>query len=290
MIIDGHKRPVSVIVITLNEEANIEYCLKSVSPWSDDIFVVDSFSEDNTLKIAERFTKNIYSVDRAHWADIRNWSMRNLPLSYEWVLFLDADEWLTEKLKNEISETLKTSKLNGFYIKRRFIFMGRWLKHGGLYVKILRLFKHEFAAYIANGDVEYARVYGEVGSLKHDIIHEDRKPISRWIEKHNKISDRAARQHLGAQNYSLRQTIKGVELEGGGRTRAKYVFWEKIPLVLRPGITFVYQYFFALGFLDGMQGLCYHLLQAFWYRLIIYVKVSEIQNDFTLRHNNPEFQ
>lgn len=274
------KAPVSVIILTLNEEANIEKCLKSVCGWSDDIHIVDSFSKDDTVKIASLYTKNVHVVDQAHWADLRNWSMKNLSLSYDWILFLDADERLTEELKNEISQTLKTSELKGFYIKRRFIFMGRWLKHGGLYVKVLRLFKHKFTSYIADGDVEYASVTGEVGSLQYDMIHEDRKPISYWIEKHNKISDRAAKQYIKNNNSSiLKQSVKGLEVEGGQRTRAKYVLWEKIPMVLRPSITFFFQYFFALGFLDGLEGLCYHLLQAFWYRLLIYVKVREIQSD-----------
>jgi len=103
------KAPVSVIILTLNEEANIEYCLRSVYGWSDDIHVIDSFSKDNTARLAAKYTKNIYEVREAHWADLRNWAMRNLPLKYEWVLFLDADERLTDELKKEISETLKSN-------------------------------------------------------------------------------------------------------------------------------------------------------------------------------------
>lgn len=161
------KAPVSVIILTLNEEANIEHCLKSVYAWSDDIHVVDSYSEDNTVKIALRYTENIHRANEAHWADLRNWAMQNLPLKYDWVLFVDADEQLTGNLKQEIIETLRKSpEQNGFYIKRRFIFMSRWLKHGGMYDKILRLFKRNFAEYIPAGDVEYARVEGKVGLLR----------------------------------------------------------------------------------------------------------------------------
>jgi hypothetical protein len=203
--------------------------------------------------------------------------MRSLPLKYEWVLFLDADERLTDELKREISETLKSNpEENGFYIKRRFIFLGRWLKHGGMYEKVLRLFRHKFAEYIAKGDVEYAKVKGKVGLLKYDIIHEDRKSISSWIEKHNRISDRVAKQYLTDRTL-LNEQDKGSELEGGRRTWLKYVVWEKIPLVLRPFVTFFYQYVLRLGFLDGLEGLFYHLLQAFWYRLLIYIKVREFQ-------------
>jgi len=277
------KAPVSVIILTLNEEANIEYCLRSVYGWSDDIHVIDSFSKDNTARLAAKYTKNIYEVREAHWADLRNWAMRNLPLKYEWVLFLDADERLTDELKKEISETLKSNpEENGFYIKRRFIFLGRWLKHGGMYGKVLRLFRHKFAEYIAEGDVEYAKVKGKVGLMKYDIIHEDRKGISSWIEKHNRISDRAAKQYLTGRTSLLKEQDKDSEIEGGRRTWIKYTFWEKIPLILRPFVTFLYQYVFMLGFLDGLEGLIYHLLQGFWYRLLIYIKVREFQKKSTL--------
>ncbi|MEM5777298.1 MAG: glycosyltransferase family 2 protein [Candidatus Aenigmatarchaeota archaeon] len=269
--------PVSVIILTLNEEANIEYCLKSVYNWSDDIHIVDSFSVDNTISLAMKYTKNIHKVKEAHWADLRNWAIRNLQLKHEWVLFLDADERLTEELKREIYETLKRSpEVNGFYIKRRFIFLGKWLKHGGLYVKVLRLFRHKFAEYIAEGDVEYAIVKGKVGLMKYDIIHEDRKGIFKWTEKHNKISDRAAKQYLAGQTLPKKYE-KDIELEGGRRTWMKYALWEKIPLPLQPFLIFIYHYFFRLGFLDGLEGLIYALLQGFWYRLLIYAKVLEAQ-------------
>jgi len=271
------KAPVSVIILTLNEEANIEYCLRSVHEWSDDIHLVDSFSEDNTVKLAMKSTKNIHRVKEAHWADLRNWAMRNLPLKYDWVLFLDADERLTKELRREIYEVLKTSsEENGFYIRRRFIFMGRWLKHGGLYPKVLRLLRHKSTEYIAKGDVEYLKVKGKVGLLEHDMIHEDKKSISIWIEKHNKISDRAAKHYLNKKSSLLRKREIDSEIEGGRRIRVIETVWEKTPLLLRPFVLFLYQYFFKLGFLDGLEGLIYHLLQAFWYRLLIYVKVKEL--------------
>jgi len=271
------KAPVSIIILSLNEEANIEYCLRSINEWSNDIHIVDSYSEDNTIRSAMKYTKNIHQIKEGHWADLRNWAINNLSLKYDWVLFLDADERLTEELKKEIFEVLKISQeINGFYIKRRFIFMDSWLKHGGLYQKVLRLFRHKFTDYIPEGDVEYARVRGKVGLLKQDMIHEDKKSIFRWIEKHNKISDRAAKQYLNRKISLLKKREKGIEIEGGHRIWVKETVWEKIPLLLRPFVMFLYQYIFRLGFLDGLEGLIYHLLQSFWYRLLIYVKVREM--------------
>jgi glycosyltransferase involved in cell wall biosynthesis len=281
--------PVSVIVLTLNEEANILNCLTSIYGWSDDIHIVDSFSEDNTIEFAKRYTQNIHQVGEDHWANIRNWAIKNISLKYDWLLFLDADERLTENLKTEIAETLKTKvDENGFYIRRRFFFMGRWLKHGGLYVTVLRLFKHRFASYVAEGDVEYARVEGFVGLTKNDMIHEDCKGIEKWIEKHNKISGLAAQQSI-ARSSTVTFGDQGVEIEGGRRTIIKYTVWERIPLSLRPHFTFLYQYFIRLGFLDGVEGLIYHFLQGFWYRLIIYCKVLELNGNIKSKINPSEF-
>ncbi|MGD0804224.1 MAG: glycosyltransferase family 2 protein [Candidatus Bathyarchaeia archaeon] len=270
--------PITVIILTLNEELNIDTCLKSIYKWSDDIFILDSYSKDKTIEISKKYVNNIISVDQNHWSSIRNWALRNLPIKYDWVLFLDADERLTYELKTEIEEvTQDNSDINGYYINRRFIFLGRWLKHGGLYTKILRLFRYKFTYYIADGDVEYAIVKGKSSYLKNDIIHEDKKGIFNWIEKHNKISERAAIQFNKKHDILLTTKNKEIEVEGGKLTYFKYKLWDKIPLILRPIITFFYQYVIMLGFLDGIEGLTYHFLQAFWYRVLIYVKVKELQ-------------
>jgi glycosyltransferase involved in cell wall biosynthesis len=275
------KAPVTVIIITLNEERNIGDCLKSIYNWTDDIIIVDSYSEDATVEIAKKYTSKIYFVERGHWARIRNWALKNLPIKYDWVLFLDADERLTDELKNEIKELLCSDKEIeevGLYIKRRFIFLGKWLKHGGLYTPVLRLFKKDKVHYLEMGDSEYAVVEGKVGVLKNDMIHEDKKGIDEWVKKHLKIADLEANRYL-----NLKETVKQIigkereskRIEGGLRTFIKYKIFDKIPLFFKPFILFIYTYFLKLGFLDGKEGLIYHLLWAFWYRLIIYVKVKE---------------
>lgn len=272
------KAPVSVVILTLNEEANIEYCLKSIRSWTDDIHIVDSFSDDDTIKIARKYTQKIHQVQEDHWAHIRNWALKSLPLKYEWVLFLDADEMLTEALKQEILEVLRGNvNENGFYIRRRFIFLGRWLKHGGFYEEILRLFRKDFAKYIEFGDSEYAIVKGKVGRLKGDIMHEDRKGLSKWIEKHTRIADREAKRILEKLNVDFESFGKNTRIEGGKRVYIRAKIWDRMPLLLRPFMLFIYTYFLKLGFLDGTEGLIYHLLWSLWYRLLIYVRVKELK-------------
>jgi glycosyltransferase involved in cell wall biosynthesis len=271
---------ITVIVITYNEEYNIRQCLESVKGFTDDIIVIDSKSTDSTVEIAKDYTKNIYIIEQGHWAEIRNWAMRNADIKYEWVLFLDADEVLTSDLKLEISQLIESDPAdNGFYIKRRFIFLNKWLKHGGLYPEVLRLFRYKYTTYIMAGDVEYALVEGKTGKLKSDIIHNDLKPISYWIEKHNRISARAVDQYFLEKEMGFRPNENlpaEFELEGGAYKHwIKKNLWDKIPLIARPFIIFGYAYFFKLGILDGVEGFYYHSLQAFWYRILISVKIKE---------------
>lgn len=280
MKIDDQIQYVSIIIITLNEEENILQCLENIEGWTDDIHIVDSGSNDNTVEIAKKFTKNISIIEKGHWANIRNWAMENLPLKNEWVLFLDADEFLSTELKQEIITEINSQKdFDGFYIKRRFIFMNKWLKYGGLYPKVLRLFKFKKVKYIESGDVEYAKINGHVGELKYDMIHKDLKPFSRWVDKHNRISDRAALRYIELKNGKIEELYKinkNEVIEGNKVHIIREKIFDKLPLFLTPFALFFYAYILRLGFLDGIYGFIYHSHQSFWYRLLIYTKVREM--------------
>lgn len=142
------KIPLSVIVLTYNEEKNIEDCLKSVYGWADEIFIVDSYLTDKTLELAKKYTDKVYQSKFEGYPKQRNWALDNLPFSNEWIFFLDADERPSDELKKELKEVLNKVPLyiEGFYIKRRFIFMERWIKHGGYYPTwLLRIFRHRAA-------------------------------------------------------------------------------------------------------------------------------------------------
>ena len=267
---DKKKAEVSVIIITLNEEKNIEQCLQSVYEWTEDIHIVDSNSTDRTVELAEKYTSNIHTTEEGHWANIRNWAMSNIPLKYEWVIFVDADEWLTNELKEEIIQKIQSDiEENGFHIRRRFIFLNKWLKHGGQHGIELRLIKHKRARYIESGDGEYVKVDGKVSILKNDMIHQDLKPFSTWIDKHNRISLMAAKRYIEINKGKLDEAIT--------RRRRVRKIWDKVPLLLKPFLMFFYVYFVKLGFLDGKEGLIYHLHHAFWYQILIYTKIKEME-------------
>ncbi len=188
------KTPVSVIILTYNEEPNLENCLKSLKNWATEIFIVDSFSTDKTLDIAKKYGCEIVKHAFKNQAEQFNWALDNLKIKNEWILRLDADEYLTNELKNEITEILpKTpAEINGYYINRRLIFMGRWLKHAGIYpLWLLRLFRFGKAkSEYKEIDEHIVLLEGKAKELKNDFIHDDKKNLSDWIQKHNLYSSR----------------------------------------------------------------------------------------------------
>ena len=179
----------TVVILTLNEEENIRYSVGNVIGWARNVYVLDSGSSDRTVEIAEEMGAKVFYRKFDTYAKQRNYAIRELPVETEWMMFLDADEHLTEALKTEIATTLPDTDKDGFFMKRRFYFMGRWIRHGGYYpVKLLRLFKKD-KAHVERDINEHVIVEGKTGELQHDFVDENRKGIHDWIEKHNRYSD-----------------------------------------------------------------------------------------------------
>jgi glycosyltransferase involved in cell wall biosynthesis len=153
------KAPISVLIPVKNEEQNIRACLESVK-WADEIFVVDSHSEDKTVEIAQEYTDKIIQFHYVPGGPKKkNWSLENLPFAHEWVLIIDADERITPELRDEICDVIQRDETDGYYINRRFIFLGEWIKHCGWYPSWnLRLFKHLLGRYELLGTDEQASI------------------------------------------------------------------------------------------------------------------------------------
>lgn len=275
---------ISIIILTFNEEANIKSCLESVRDLSDDIFIVDSYSTDKTLEIAREYSAKIYQNAWVNWAHQRNWALDNLPLAYEWVLFLDADERLTDELRKEIAHTLERpdAGMAGYLIKRNYIFMGRWLKHGGYQSDyILRLVKKDKTRSVCSGAREYMTLEGETGRLRGQMIHEDQKDLGVWIDKQNKLALMEAKELLriegnkGLTNQSILYNLG--KMERFSRIWLREKVWIKIPLLLRPFFYFFYRYVVQLGFLDGKEGFIYFFLHGLWYHMLIDAKYLELK-------------
>jgi glycosyltransferase involved in cell wall biosynthesis len=274
--------PLSVIILTYNEELNISQALNSVKDWAEEIIVLDSGSTDGTIKLAENLGAKIFHRTFDNYANQRNYALRELPIQNEWILFLDADEYLTEELKKEISETLKTTDCNGFYLKRRFYFWGKWIKHGGYYPTwILRLFKKE-KGHIEREINEHFVIKGKVGYLKNDFVDNNHKSITEWIDKHNKYATYEAEELLKfRQRKKSGKKDEFADLSGSQAQKKRWIrehIWNPLmPPLIRPFIYFFYRYIIRLGFLDGKAGFIYHFLQGLWYPFLIDVKYLELK-------------
>ncbi len=230
----------SVVIITLNEEANLARTLASVV-WADEIVVLDSGSTDRTREIAESFHAT-FSVEA--WKGFA--AQKNSALAKaagDWILSLDADEEVEPALADEIRATLAAKpSVAGFWIPRKNFFLGRWMRHGGFYPDPkLRLFRRGAGQFEDRLVHEDLRIDGTTGALQHHLLHHAYPTLESYIEHMNRYSS------LGAQMIAA------------NNRRARFSF---LDIVVRPKLTFFYNYFLRLGFLDGREGLLLHLYHA----------------------------
>lgn len=271
---------VALIILTYNEEANIAQVLDSVAGWANEIFILDSLSTDRTLEIVRRYGCHIVQNTFENYAKQRNYALEQLPIHSEWVLFLDADEWLPDALKQEISALIAASPgANGFYLNRRLIWMGRWIRRGYYPSWILRLFRYGKGRCEDRAVNEHLIVEGKTGQLRNDFMHEDRKSVTDWITKHNDYATREAQELLNARPEPAYREIDA-HLFGTQAQRKRWLrhkIWNRLPLLIRPFFYFFYRYVLAGGFLDGTPAFAYHFLHALWYPMLIDLKYLELK-------------
>jgi len=277
--------PISIILLTYNEEANIRRCLESIKDFTDDIVIVDSFSTDTTLKICQEYGCRIVQNKFVNHAVQFNWALDNVPLDRPWILRLDSDEILPVKLKRELLEliTISGPDVTGIYLNRRTFFMNRWLKHGGMYPHyILRVFRKGSGRYEEKTEEHLVLKNGQTIHATHDFVEDNRQnTLKYWLRKHDDLSDGEIRDTLletRDPDRDLTPRLFGTKVE---RTRwLKTHVYAKSPLFLRGLLYFVYRYVFRLGFLDGVPGLIFHVLQGFWYRFYIDARIYEIRSQW----------
>ena len=292
------QRPISVVVLTYNEARNLGACLESVSSLAGEIFVVDSGSNDGTVDVAKRYGAQVLIHTFETHAKQWNWALRSLPFSHEWALCLDADHRVTAGLAGEIAglfggeagarETQRQApgtlleKMGGFYVKRRQVFRGRWIKHGGYYPKyMLKLVRHD-QAWCDERELLDFRLYvkGPTWLLRHDVIeaNQNEADISFWIAKHNRFASLQAEEEMGRARGKAGWAVMP-SLFGTPDQRILWMKerWYGMPLYVRPFIYFFYRYVLRLGFLDGKEGFVFHFLQGFWYRLLVDIHLDDLR-------------
>ena len=269
----------SVVILTFNEELNLKQALDSIKDWAEEVFILDSGSADKTTEIAQDFGCKVLSNPFIDFAKQRNYSIKNFLIQSEWTLFLDADEWVTQELKEEIEKVIASKPIeNGFYIKRRLIWMGKWIRRGYYPSWQLRLFRTGTGRCEDRAINEHFIVDGQVGRLSYDLIDENQKGLYDWIAKHNNYSTREAAELANTRNAEGYKEIEAQFFGGQPQRRRwlRYHVWNRMPLFVRPFIYFFYRYFFLLGFLDGKRAFLFHFMQALWYPLLMDAKYLEI--------------
>lgn len=266
---------ISVVILTYNEVLHIERCIGSVRRVSDKIYVVDSYSTDGTQEIARRLGATVVEHDYVNQAQQMQWAIDNLGLDTEWVMRMDADEYLTDKLVDEIMTVLPelSEDVTGVYLPLDVIFQGKNVKHGRLRApKIMRIWRRG-KAYMEQRwmDERMVLTEGLAITFKGRFVDHNLNSLAWWTQKHNNYSNRelaveAMRMYgIGRDDETLK-----------GRNQKKGMYY-RLPAFFRAGVYFSVRYFLLGGFIDGKAGLIWATLQAYWYRFLIDAKMSEMK-------------
>ena len=275
------KQSITAIILTYNEELHLQRCLNSIKSLCENIVVVDSFSTDSTAVIAKKNGVHFIQNKWVNYAVQFNWALKNVSITTDWVLRIDADEYLTDELQVEIVKSLPKiiSPINGIVLPLKRVFLDKHIKWGLGTIMLLRLFRTGTAKSEFRWMDEHIQLLeGETIDFKNAFADHNLNNISYWTNK-----------HIG---YAIREAIELLDLEIGllpshkdqgylskqanKKRMLKYKYAKK-PLFLRAFIYFLYRYFFMLGFMDGKEGFLWHFLQGWWYRTLVDVKIYEIK-------------
>lgn len=278
--------PLTIIILTYNEEDNIRACLDSIRDIRANLYVVDSYSTDRTLDILEECGVPYGQHPFSNYSAQRNWAQENDPFGSEWILHLDAGERATPDLVHWINHRFDPDDpaCDGYLIARRAVFMGRWIRHGSYHpIYQLRLVRKgtarcEYKAYdqhfISTGNTKTTPTNADLEDLVMSNIRDFTVKHARWA-----LYEAAETIHHETEMRSgeLQAKLLGSPIER--RRWFKQQVFQRVPLFVRSFFYFLYRYFFKLGFLDGKEGLVFHFLQGFWFRFLVDSVIFEIRQE-----------
>jgi glycosyltransferase involved in cell wall biosynthesis len=261
--------PVTVVVLTQDEEPNVGRCLASIA-WADQVIVVDSGSTDGTQKIARSLAAEVVEQPWLGYSGQREFALRLNQVRHDWVYFVDADEWVSPGLAAEIAQQLRAPGCAAYAHRLRLVFGGRWIRHCGWYSGslVVRLVDRRRATFDGALFGERACVAGPVGRLRNDIVDEDLKGLAAWLRKHVSYAELEARRRgrLPALPDRLRSLRSRSDSRPLARTFLKNIVFPAVPA--KPAALFCYMYVVRLGLLDGLAGLRFCFLHA-WHETVI---------------------
>jgi glycosyltransferase involved in cell wall biosynthesis len=275
----------SFIILAYNEEIHLPRLLESIHSLGASTYVLDSGSTDKTMEICQEFNVQVKQYTFENHPKQWHAALNTFPVQTPWVICLDADQIVTPELLALLKafDPQDYENVNGIYFNRKNFFKGKWLKYGGYYPKyLLKMFRYGVGYSDLNENMDHRFVVpGKTAIWKQGHILEENlkeNEISFWIAKHNRYSDLVAEEEIQRLNALRRQTICP-RFWGSPDERIAWLknIWWKMPLMIRPFIYFFYRYFIQLGILDGRRGFIFHFLQAFWFRLLVDIKMMEFR-------------
>lgn len=277
-----NKISLTAIILTYNEEIHLERCLLSIKDICSDIVIVDSLSKDNTKLIANQYNARFFENPFQNHAAQLNWAIENSNIKTEWVIRLDADEYVSEELALSIMTNLTSMNKNvhGIRVKRLMYFFDKPLKKGGMYpIWHLRIWKSGKAICEQRWMDErmVLKEEGNVEKIEGDIIDYNLNNVTWWTAKHNNYATKEAIDILDKIFGFTNNTMEKSDFFGTSEQRRRWLKMRylRMPLFIRPFIFFIIRYFFQLGFLEGKRGFIWSVLQCFWYRFLVDAKIYE---------------
>ena len=266
----------TTIILTYNEEKNIANAINSVKKLAKRIVVVDSFSTDKTIEIAKSLGAEIIEHKFENQAKQFIYAINHLKIDTQWIMRLDADEIISKKASKEIEEICffnKDTDINGIVVRFEVNFLGKKLRHGGIYPFKKMIIYKKNKGYMEDRAMDEHIVLNEGKSieLKHDSYHRDYKDLNAWIDKHNKYSSREVEDYFLNNNQESKQLNKSAKI----KRFIKFKIYYKLPLGTRAHLYYLYRYYFKFGFLDGKEGKIFAFMQAYWYRFLVDAKIFE---------------
>jgi glycosyltransferase involved in cell wall biosynthesis len=280
-----NKLNITAIILTHNEKQHIARCISSVEHFVTDVVVVDSFSNDGTVEIAERLGARVFRNAWVNYSAQFQWALDNTKIDTEWVMRIDADEYAEPSLVNALSRNMPQLKdeTTGLYVRRKYLFLGTWIRHGAMYpVYVLRIWRHGVGRIEQRWMDEHIVLRsGQTMTLDGDLTDDNKNSVAWWINKHNQYATREMIDLLNIKYRFLPQDNQLRQVAGNSQAKRKRAIKEHIytrmPLFIRPICYFLYRYFFRLGFLDGSKGFAFHFMQGLWYRALVDLKTMEAE-------------